>query len=136
MASLLSRDRRPVRGTYLPPALAPAWKNEPLSENIGELERRAEEERRVRDLKDHLYRLAMSASSEEIQIRATEAWLDRQEGKPVQRNVNVNVNDVSGLGDHELESEIARLAGGPRAVGSSAAGKQAPRLLIKSDHLQ
>lgn len=130
---LLSRDRRRVRADRVPAALDPGW--EPVSENIGALEKQIEDDRRKQDLKDHLYRLAMSAASEDIQIRATEAWLDRQEGRPVQRNVNVTINDVSGLGDHELESEIARLAGGPRAVSPVIAGKSAPRLLGKPPHV-
>jgi hypothetical protein len=90
--------------------------------------KKLENERRAQELKDHLYTLATTAKYEDTQIRAVEAWLDREEGKAVQRNVNVNISEVSGLGDNELDTEIARLAGGAGAAGPVIEGETPKRL--------
>jgi hypothetical protein len=90
--------------------------------------KKLEDERRAQELKDHVFSLATSAKYEETQIRAAEAWLDRYEGKAVQRNFNVNVSEVSGLGDHELDHEIARLAAGQRETGPVVEGETPKRL--------
>lgn len=57
---------------------------------------------KVRLLKEHLYRLATEAQREETQIAAATAWLDRHEGKPIARNVNMTPGDVSLLDDGTL----------------------------------
>ena len=44
-------------------------------------------------------------------VNAADKWLDRDEGKPVQTNINANVDDVSKLSDDELRAELARLGG-------------------------
>lgn len=82
-------------------------------------------EARARELKDHLYHLARRAEREETQVRATEAWLNRHEGMPVARNVNLNVNDAERLTDDELRAELARLGG---AVADPAAGDAPPAM--------
>ena len=79
-------------------------------------------------LKDHLYTLATTAQNEHAQIAAAQAWLDRDEGKPISRSVTATVDDVSQLSDLELAAEIARLKrelgeDAPRA-GEAAAGEQ------------
>lgn len=53
-------------------------------------------------LKEHLYMLATTAAREETQISAAVAWLDRHEGKPIARNVNMTPGDVSLLDDGTL----------------------------------
>lgn len=44
-------------------------------------------------LKEHIYQLALGAEREETQLSAAVAWLDRDEGKPMQRQ------DVTSGGD-------------------------------------
>ncbi|MEO9190362.1 MAG: hypothetical protein ABI224_10230, partial [Acetobacteraceae bacterium] len=48
---------------------------------------------------------------EETQLAATIALLNRLEGLPVARNVNLAVDDVSRLSDAELEAALAALQG-------------------------
>lgn len=81
------------------------------------------------ELKDHLYDLAKHADRQETQLSATMAWLDRDEGKPISRNVSATVDDVSKLSDLELTAELARLEREVTAAaargGEAEAGKQA-----------
>lgn len=46
----------------------------------------AAREERLAALKEHLLELAINADRQETQLAATTAYLDREEGKPVQRN--------------------------------------------------
>lgn len=57
---------------------------------------------KARLLKEHLYKLATTATREETQVVAATAWLDRHEGKPIARNVNLTPGDVSLLDDETL----------------------------------
>ena len=90
---------------------------------------RARNAERNARLKDHLFNLAISAENEHAQIAAAQAWLDRDEGKPISRSVTATVDDVSQLSDLELAAEIARLkrelGEGAPGAGEAAAGEQA-----------
>jgi hypothetical protein len=66
-------------------------------------------EDRLAMLRDHIWNLAMTAQREETQLAAANAYLDREEGKPIARTVTATVDDVSQLSDLELAAEIARL---------------------------
>lgn len=64
---------------------------------------------RLKALKDRLFELAMDRNAPEMaQIRAIEAYLDRDEGKSVQRNVIATTGDVTALDD----AALARIAFG------------------------
>lgn len=55
----------------------------------------AAREARIAALKDKLFDLANHAEREETQLAATVAYLNREEGMPVARNITANVDDVS-----------------------------------------
>jgi hypothetical protein len=78
-------------------------------------ERRA----KAKALKDHIYFLAENADREETQLAAAVAWLNREEGMPVARNININATATSELNDHELQARRAELE---RAIRGSAGG--------------
>jgi hypothetical protein len=83
---------------------------------------RAEAKAKAKELKDHIYGLALTADREETQLAASIAWLNREEGMPVARNLNLNATVTSELGDDEL---IARRAELERAIRGSIAGDSA-----------
>lgn len=56
--------------------------------------KREERERKIAALKDELYRLSTQAANEHARIAAITAYLDREEGKPVQRVVSSEVEDT------------------------------------------
>lgn len=60
-------------------------------------------------LKNHLYTLATTAEREDTQVRAAEAWLNREEGMPVARNITVATDDLSQLDDDALARRQAEL---------------------------
>ena len=64
---------------------------------------------RNQKLKDHLYHLALNGESEITQVRASEAYLNRTEGMPVQRNMNVNVDSLGIMTNEELEDRATAL---------------------------
>lgn len=86
-------------------------------------------EERLTMLRDRLWQLAFTAEREETQLAATNAYLDREEGKAIARSVTTAVDDVSQLTDLELTAEIARLqrelGQGAKGSGEAEAGKQA-----------
>jgi hypothetical protein len=49
------------------------------------------------------------AASAETRLRASAMGLDRIEGTPIARNINVNSDDISKLSDAEIAAELARL---------------------------
>ncbi len=53
-------------------------------------------------LKDHLFDLARNAERQETQVTAAVAWLNRHEGTPIARNINLTPDDVSVLDDGTL----------------------------------
>lgn len=61
---------------------------------------------RLKALKEMLFHLAMNSEQEMTRVRAIEAYLDRSEGKAVQRNVITTTGDVSQLDD----ATLARIA--------------------------
>jgi hypothetical protein len=63
---------------------------------------RARNKQRVEDLKDHLYGLAKGAEREETQLAATIAFINREEGLPVARQIVANVADPNSLTDADL----------------------------------
>ena len=89
-------------------------------------ERRELDEARAQELKDGLYDLALNSGSDRARIAAADSWLNRFEGMPVARNINLSVNDISALSDTDLDAEIARLAGTEGGAGAGAAGEASP----------
>jgi hypothetical protein len=73
--------------------------------------KRAQAEERAEQLRDHIYGLALGAEREETQLTASVAWLDRHEGKPVQRVVARAADSLSEMSDEALRDELARLRG-------------------------
>jgi hypothetical protein len=57
---------------------------------------------RLDHLRDKIYELALSAEREETQLAAANAYLNREEGTPVQRVVTASVTDPSQMTDEEL----------------------------------
>jgi hypothetical protein len=57
---------------------------------------------RLDHLRDKIYELALSAEREETQLAAANAYLNREEGTPVQRVVTASVTDPSQLTDEDL----------------------------------
>lgn len=51
-------------------------------------------EEKAERLRQHIYKLAEGAEREETQLSAAIAWLNRVEGMPVARNLNINSNAV------------------------------------------
>ena len=68
-----------------------------------------EQRERNQRLKNHLFHLALNGESEVTQVRASEAYLNRTEGMPIQRNVNVNVDSLGTMSDDELEARVIAL---------------------------
>lgn len=78
---------------------------------------KARQAERSERLRNHLYTLGLTAARQETQVAAAVAYLDRTEGKPVQRNVNLNTGDPSQLTD----ADLAAIAAGGRAAPAEAA---------------
>jgi hypothetical protein len=53
-----------------------------------------------------IYEIAVTSSNEFARLSASNALLDRIEGKPIQRNINVNQDDPRKLTDAELAQAI------------------------------
>lgn len=64
--------------------------------------------RRCQQLLEMLYTLAMTAESQDVQVSAAVAWLNRVEGKPVARTINVALGDSSALEDAALATIVLR----------------------------
>jgi hypothetical protein len=65
---------------------------------------------REQKLQDVLFRLAIEADNPAVQVDASVAWLNRHEGLPVARTVNLNVDDdLRAMTDAELAAEVAAL---------------------------
>ena len=77
-------------------------------------------------LKNHLLTLATKAEAEIVQVRATEAWLNRHEGMPVARNINLNTDDVRDLTDAAIIAELASLGGTPTDLAEGIAPSSVP----------
>ncbi len=78
---------------------------------------KAKAEQRGELVREHLFNLALGAARQETQVAAAVAYLDRTEGKPVQRNVNLNTGDPSQLSD----ADLAAIAQSGRAAPAEAA---------------
>lgn len=82
---------------------------------------KARNEARNVELKEHLYHLAKNAEREETQLSAAVAWLDRDEGKPIARQINAAVDSPEKL----LRIEIVDEPGANTAAGSPPAAPAA-----------
>jgi len=81
----------------------------------------------ARRMKAHIERLAFEAAREETQLSAAIAWLDRHEGKPIARNLNMDADDLAALDDGALDARRTALEAELRAStgGAAAAVDQA-----------
>ena len=80
-----------------------------------------ERQARAQLLVDNLFNMAASKRYDPLtRIKATEAFLNREIGMPVARNLNLNMDDVSGLTDEQLNARIAELERRALAAGETA----------------
>lgn len=80
---------------------------------------------RVRLMEDKLFDLTMTAAREETQITAATALHAIYEGRPVQRNVNMEVDDVARLSDREVFDQFADVA---RKIAEAGERGSSPQL--------
>lgn len=66
-------------------------------------------------LMDELERIAFTAESQETQLAAAVAWLDRFEGKPVTRSISAAPGDLVALDDLELTAIASSRSAPPLA---------------------
>lgn len=92
---------------------------------VGRSEPNEEKARRIQALKDHLYSLATTAEKQEVQVRAAEAWLNREIGTPVATNVTLNVDDIESVSTEDLRRELAELFGANAGAKDSAGTEEA-----------
>lgn len=71
-------------------------------------------------LRDKIFELALTAEREETQLAAANAYLNREEGTPVQRVVTASVTDPSLLTDAELAAIAAAGSRGALAAPEGA----------------
>ena len=62
----------------------------------------------------------------QARVAAADKLLDRLEGRPVQPNVTLNVDDVGKLSDADLTAELARLGGTTAEAVAGSAGEGVP----------
>lgn len=60
-------------------------------------------------LLDMLFNLARTADSEEVQLAAIVAWLNRVEGEPVVQAIHIHSDDLDTLDDVSLEQRLRLL---------------------------
>jgi hypothetical protein len=76
-------------------------------------------EERLAQLKDHLYTLAINAQREETQLAATVAFLNREEGMPVARQLTATTDEARLL-RIEIVDEPDNASHGSEAAASPA----------------
>lgn len=125
-----ARQHGPAKGVGKGPAGGPGWGGEAKGQGngspvppVGKVAtearadphvrtlaalKRADRETRIAALKDVLLEIAIDGETENGRIAAANALLDREEGKPIARNMNLN-RDLSSVTLAEAEAEIARL---------------------------
>lgn len=84
---------------------------EPFDEQVRQsaAEREVMRKEQAEELKDELYRIGKHGLRESDRVPAITAFLNRVEGMPIARNVNLNT-EMSNLTDEQLVEERARLA--------------------------
>ena len=82
---------------------------------------------RIAALKDNLYDLAFHADNEATRVQASTHLLNRLDGMPIARNINVNADDLSALSDADIAAELARLgsSGTETPAGDAASSRKA-----------
>jgi hypothetical protein len=53
-------------------------------------------------VKGRILHLALNGEAEMTQLRACETYLNREEGMPVARSLNINIDDVTAMTDEQL----------------------------------
>lgn len=84
-------------------------------------EREARRLEQAEAVKDEIYRIATKGVREADRVNAGVAFLNRVEGMPVARNLNLN-GELFDLTDDELRDELDRLAAGSGAVPGDPPG--------------
>lgn len=77
---------------------------------------------RIARLQDNLEHLALYGENENVRVSASNHLLNRLDGMPIARNINVNADDLASLSDADIAAELARLGG----AGIEAAAGDAP----------
>jgi hypothetical protein len=83
-------------------------------------------QRRAEVLEDHLYKLALEAEREEVQVQAATRLHAIYEGLPVARVINTTVDDVGAMSDDALRDELARLGGEAASAAAGTASQGMP----------
>jgi hypothetical protein len=74
--------------------------------------RREQHEKHLDRLNEIALGLAVGAPANlSVSIAAAREFGDRVVGKPIQTNINANVDDISKLSDNDLRAELERLGG-------------------------
>jgi len=96
---------------------------EPWSQHVrqSKAEREARRADQAEAVKDEIYRIATKGVREADRVNAGVAFLNRIEGMPVARNLNLN-GELHDLSDDELRDELDRLSAGPGAVTGDPSG--------------
>ncbi len=84
-------------------------------------EREAKRLEQAEAVKDEIYRIATKGAREADRVNAGVAFLNRVEGMPVARNLNLN-GELFDLTDDELRDELDRLAADPGAIPGNLPG--------------
>ncbi len=82
----------------------------PSAAGLCRMERKAHGADRLEALYENLMEIALRGTTEANQLAATIALLNRLEGLPVARNVNMTTNSAANLSDDELADELHALA--------------------------
>lgn len=104
----------------------PGGKGDPVKMDA-RAEKRARDEVRAEELRDHLYTLATKAERQETQLSAAVAFLNRVEGMPVAKQQVEIKRPIEEMTEAELASAIelirATIAG--NAEGAGSGGREA-----------
>lgn len=95
---------------------------------LSRMERAARDQEQADQMRANLVQLALHGKTENARVAASVAVLNRLEGMPLARNVNLNVNDASSLTDDEIAAELNALTSRARAAAGIDAGNDAPEL--------
>jgi len=98
-------------------------KNDPRPEKPKLLIETMSEREIVSTLKNNLLELSLQSDYDANRIRASEALLARIEGAPINRNINVNADDISALDDDALIARREEIERGIRESAARAAKK-------------
>ena len=110
----------------------PGHHPEPTPAKLSRMERAARDQEQAEQMRANLVNSALTGKTEKARVAASVAVLNRLEGMPLARNVNLNVNDASSLTDDEIAAEIDALTSRARSAAGIDAGDNSAELPNKS----